>query len=156
VCTVYLLRCSRSKTRSIVKLTWRRETITGTKTVTYIYSVYTSSRLHPPNLCHTLTEDGQTTEYISRFREFLFRCLFFLTKAAIFNLPVNNINTQELGKNTEEVAVATRLLIYIWYADGSNTCCVARSRAWTSFVIFASLPRQISRYYLETDYLYRH
>jgi len=81
------------------------------------------------------------------FVNFFFDAYSFLTKAVIFNLPVNNIYiyTHELGKNTEEAAVATRLLTCIWNADGSNIYRVAISRAWTSFVIFVSLPRQISR-----------
>jgi hypothetical protein len=46
----------------MVILTCGWETITGNKTVTNIYSVYTSSRLHPSNLRRTLTGDVQTTE----------------------------------------------------------------------------------------------
>jgi hypothetical protein len=40
------------------------------------------------------------------------------------------IYTQELGRNTLEAVVATRLLTFIWNADGSNMCRVARCCVW--------------------------
>jgi hypothetical protein len=44
--------------------------------------------------------------------------VFFLTKAVIYNLPVNNIYT--IWVKTQEAAVATGLLKFIWNTGGSN------------------------------------